>query len=235
MTSSEAVFVTGCDASQEWILPWFLENYSMHNTTPLVLFDFGMTYDASVWAKGKFTAHYSLTSSEKRDDRPTWSFKPSAISRVWAETKVWLDVDCEVLGDLSGIFDLLVPERLNMVKDRPWTTRRGETWYNSGVVGVVGEPRILDAWSYTCKNNPFQGDQEVLHQMRKFSLAAIDAVAELPNKYNWLRIQLQDGEDSPDKLVVHWTGAKGKDIIRAKINDGNTPDRQRDVRQLLQP
>ena len=43
-------------------------------------------------------------------------------------------------------------------------------------------------------------------------------ITEIPNKYNWLRVQLEnDKEDSQDKLVMHWTGKKGKDRIKDKI------------------
>ena len=43
-------------------------------------------------------------------------------------------------------------------------------------------------------------------------------IAELPNIYNWLRLQVEhDGEDSPNKKIMHWTGEKGNDRIRGKM------------------
>ena len=40
-------------------------------------------------------------------------------------------------------------------------------------------------------------------------------INELPNKWNWLRLQIEhDNEDSNDKKIMHWTGAKGNDRIK---------------------
>ena len=39
-------------------------------------------------------------------------------------------------------------------------------------------------------------------------------ITDLPNKYNWLRLQIERGDDSSEKLAMHWTGFKGKDMIR---------------------
>jgi len=45
-------------------------------------------------------------------------------------------------------------------------------------------------------------------------------IEDLPNIYNWLRIQLLDGHDSSKKKIMHWTGAKGKEHIRGLIRNG---------------
>ena len=46
-------------------------------------------------------------------------------------------------------------------------------------------------------------------------------IKELPNEYNWLRVQLvNDKEDSTNKKIMHWTGEKGNIIIREKIKNG---------------
>ena len=53
-----------------------------------------------------------------------------------------------------------------MVEDKPWTKRRGENgaWYNSGVVGFIGKPKILNLWAQWVMENTTQvGDQEVLY------------------------------------------------------------------------
>ena len=33
-------------------------------------------------------------------------------------------------------------------------------------------------------------------------------ITELPQEYQWLRISLNQGKDSADKKVIHWTGFK---------------------------
>ena len=39
----ENLFITGCDRNTEWQLPWFWENYSEYNDTPLLFVDFGVS------------------------------------------------------------------------------------------------------------------------------------------------------------------------------------------------
>jgi len=36
-------FMTGSDQTTEWMLPWMLDNYQKHNTTPITVVDFGMS------------------------------------------------------------------------------------------------------------------------------------------------------------------------------------------------
>jgi hypothetical protein len=48
-------------------------------------------------------------------------------------------------------------------------------------------------------------------------------ISELPNEYNWLRLQVEnDGEDSPKKKIMHWTGEKGNERIRGLIKIAET-------------
>lgn len=232
MTLIDRAFMTGCDSQNEWLLPWFFENYKRHNSDTLYVADFGLS------ERGKeFVMERSSGLVKLRQYQPygqNWFKKPEAIYNADAHMVVWLDTDCEVLGDLTGIFKLLTKNQLSMVEDRPWTARSGQKWHNSGVVGVVGRPEILAQWSMECirQAGPFpteglRGDQEVLHYMLQNPKMREIYINELPNEYNWLRLQLIDGQDSPKKLVMHWTGAKGKEEIRRKIRERGTLDWER--------
>ena len=137
-----------------------------------------------------------------------------------SEQTVWIDTDCEVLGNIEGIFNLLVDDKLNMVQDLPWTLRTQETWHNSGVVGFKGKPEILRAWAHKVKMYQTDGDQEVLHSMFNDDIHRLQYINSLPNIFNWLRIQLIDNHDNVHKKVMHWTGRKGKAIIQEKIQNG---------------
>lgn len=205
------IFLTGCDSKTEWMLPWFLENYHKHNKSKLVIADFGMTPKML-----KKLDDYEIVPFQN-NGFISWSLKPFAMMKVKADRLVWLDTDCEILGSIDGIFNELMPGKLNMVEDKPWTSRRGETWHNSGVVGIVDKPMILKHWMDNCLQNLGVGDQEVLHAMLSDPLSRLVHIHDLPNKYNWLRIQLLDGQDSHKKLIMHWTGAKGKDEIKRKM------------------
>lgn len=209
-------FLTGCDSNTEWMLEWFLKNYHKHNDTPIQFCNFGVTPECMEWIKtfGGFDVIFDVPKQKSGG----WFYKPTAMLKAPAQESIWLDTDIHVLGDISGAFKYLEEGKLAMVEDKPWSARRGETWHNSGVVGIKGKPDILVNWAHECRGNPKQGDQEVLHEMvRKDPLTRMRYINDLPNRFNWLRVQLLDGQDSPDKLCMHWTGAKGKEEIRKLI------------------
>jgi len=130
---------------------------------------------------------------------------------------VWIDTDCEITDNIEGIFDMLEPNKLAMVEDKPWSKRRGETWHNSGVVGFIDKPIILHQWAQAVHDNPTVGDQEVLHGMLN-PITKMTYIKDLPNEYNVMRLQLDHDGYNGKKKIVHWTGAKGKDRIRSMMN-----------------
>ena len=68
---------------------------------------------------------------------------------------------------------------------------------------------------------PEEGDQEVLHMMMEDDpLKRYTYIKDLPNEYNWLRIQIKDGIDNPKKKIMHWTGYVGKKHIEELIENG---------------
>lgn len=208
-------FITGCDKNTEWMLPWFVEKYHKHVSVPLVFADFGCTPQAITLMEG-----YASTILEMSHlGLDGWFKKPQTIlevSRLSLEC-CWIDTDFEILGDMGKVFDFIEPNKLNMVEDKPWSKRRGEEWHNSGIVGVKGTPEILNRWSEATYKNPQIGDQEILHSILKTPLDRVIYINTLPNEFNWLRIQLLDGQDSNKKLAIHWTGRKGKMEIKKQM------------------
>jgi|TARA_R110002167_G_scaffold363334_1_gene583289 hypothetical protein len=185
------MFVTGCDSKTRWMVPWFLDNYHKHNPeVKIKVVDF--------------------------QDGMGWLEKPAAMRRaaLEADKVCWIDTDCEVLGDISGIFDYTVPGKLTMAEDKPWTTRRGGVWHNSGIVAFEGAPGILIEWEIICATQGGVGDQEVLHEMIPNPIKRLQLIENLPNKYNVLRLQHDDKTVPPNPLIYHWTGPKGKTHIR---------------------
>lgn len=217
--SNERCFLTGCDANTEWMLEWFLDNYRKHNDTPIIFANFGVTKQTLEWVY-RISAFADIINLPKQTSQG-WFYKPAALLASPCVETCWLDTDIEVKGNLTGIFDYVENEKLGMVEDRPWSKRRGEKWHNSGVVVIRNKPNILHKWADACRKTPHVGDQEVLHSMVNDSpLTRMTHIVDVPNRYNWLRIQLIDGEDSEDKLAMHWTGQKGKDQIRKQIHNG---------------
>lgn len=201
---SSNIFITGCDSKQKWLLPWFQDNFYKHNPdAELMVFNFDTLYT----------------------DLEGWFKKPAIMlhASTLAEKICWIDTDCEVKGNLDGIFNCVQPNKLSIAIDQPWTTRRSErgNWFNSGVVAFQGQPSILSEWHrhIAQKLTNEVGDQEVLNWMLGGdSLRELTHIAHLPRIYNTLRLDLIDNTAPDNRKIVHWTGKKGKEIIRNKMD-----------------
>lgn len=213
MKKFDKAFLTGCDKKTEWMLPWFVENYKKYNDLPIIFADFGCSNQVKEYASKQFHAIINFTNTELRG----WFMKPLAMVNCPAVDTVWVDTDCEILSDISDIFKLIKNEKLLMAEDHPLIKRRKEIWHNSGVVGFRNKPRILKAWLEQVKNKQIVGDQEVLHSILN-PITRMTYIEDLPKEYNWLRIHIDDGFDSPNKKIMHWTGPKGKIKIRSKMD-----------------
>jgi hypothetical protein len=208
-------FMTGSDVVTEWQLPWMLDNYQKHNDTPITVVDFGMSDKMLRHLEGRV---HSIGRLQTKRDTLTWLYKPGAMLNSPYRNTCWLDTDLEIKGDISGIFDNIMPEKLHMVVDRPWTKRGGNLMYNSGVVAFTGKPMILQRWAQACHETPQRGDQETLHAMLD-PLSQTIHIKELNHKYNVLRLDHIDKTTPKEILVNHWTGQKGNEHIRSLMNE----------------
>ena len=208
MKSSKPIFITGCDNSQKWMLPWLEKNFEKyHGDTDLYILDFEMMFP----------------------ELPGWFKKPATMIHcsTWAPKVCWIDVDCEIKGNLDGIFNYTEYNKLTIAVDLPWTKRRPNRgrWYNSGVVAFETQPSIpavLYEWNRIIVEGKHKevGDQEVLNwMMGNDPLKELTHLAELPRIYNTLRLDLKDKTAPKDPKIIHWTGPKGKDQIRKIMND----------------
>jgi hypothetical protein len=215
----DKVFLTGCDKNTEWMLNWWIIEYLKHNDIPIVFADFGISKNMLSSVKHAFDHIITLNPHKSK----AWFLKPESMLRAskLAKKVCWIDTDCHVLDNISGIFDHTEPNKLTMVEDKPWSERRGSKWHNSGVVAFEGSPPILKHWMDTIRMRPEEGDQEVLHMMMEDDpLKRYTYIKDLPNEYNWLRIQIKDGIDNPKKKIMHWTGYVGKKHIEELIENG---------------
>ena len=210
----DEAFLTGCDETQAWMMHWFIKNFKKHSKKPLIFANFGVSNLSLNVIRANCHAVMDMTKTPEKG----WLNKPISMLECPSKKTVWIDTDCEILDDIDGIFDLLEPEKLNMVKDEPWTKRSGSTWHNSGVVGFIDKPIILHQWRSACKTRPLSGngDQEILHGMLN-EITKIKYINDLPNEYNVLRIQTEVDKDYSGPIrIMHWTGYKGKKIINSK-------------------
>ena len=207
-------FITGSCYRTEWMLPWFIRNFRQWNESSITFFDFGIRN------KDYLRMFDNVIKLNKTDSNTTWFMKPKAMLESPGDKTVWIDVDCEIIGPVDSIFDYIVPDKLLMAEDKPWTTRSGRQWYNSGVVGFEGKPKILKDWEYKCRVDPVTGDQETLHIMIGDNpIDNLRYIEEMPRKYNVLRIDHLDGTVPPNPLIHHWTGYKGKYEIKRQMTE----------------
>src|SRR5210317_1813547 len=116
---SSKLFITGCDYNTEWMLPWFVENFKKHNPeTELVIYDFGM----------RGGLYPEMRKSLRGNQDKGWFKKPAAMLNAsqLADNVCWIDTDCEIVGNINGIWEHLEPNKLLMAEDLPWSKRRGE-------------------------------------------------------------------------------------------------------------
>lgn len=220
--------IVGCDLFQEWILPWWWENYRRHNRYPVAFFDFGLSEKGQQWClergelirlrsllvKGRDEVDPSLAHHwEERhgenfwDSREAWFKKPLACARSPFGKSVWLDLDCEVLQPLDFLFEAcLHPSGIALANDQVVPT------YNSGVIAFRQGCPITQAWADQSleKTGDFRGDQDLLSHI----IAEKNApVCELEQIYNW---NVGYG-DNPDAVICHWLGESAKTVLRNQL------------------
>lgn len=225
------------DQNLEWLLPWWWERYSSVNTLPVTFVDFGMSESARAFCKehGELVdfafdpafvqkkeklspeinsrwENYGATFWEARDG---WFKKPLAMLQSQFSLTLWLDLDCEVMGPLAPLFDLLpqneelgiIPEPLFYQAGKDLLF--GEVLYNSGVVLFRHGSELVEKWGERAfsHNGEFAGDQELLSRMIHEEK---HPVFELPDIYNArlvMGIPLH-------ATIIHWVGNWGKTYIR---------------------
>ncbi len=205
--SGDCGVVTGCDAKYEWMLPWWLDHYNKHNSYPVYFANFGMSSDAVEWCqKHGHVVDLSFSCPRKKN----WFKKPLAILSCPFKRTFWIDLDCEIRGDITPMFGY-VGKGITVTLDphNPWV--KTKPVIASGVVGVKHSHPLILKWGVKCMAGArVRGDQEVLNEIMH---TRRDQITIMPPEYQWLRI---DG-DSPKAVIMHWTGAKGSDHIRGEL------------------
>lgn len=219
-------FLTGCDKNTEWMLPWFMSNFKKHNPNEnLVIANFGMTQNMLEYIQ-KNTEYLIMPIGNNYPI--AWCMKPAAFMECLTTHNevMWIDTDCEVLGDISELFHYIPDVGICIAIDKPWTELRNEQWHNTGIFGAYTYNQLLITWEHNCRhgigleqhpNLPPPGDQDVLHKILVNNPIMMSYIHEIPNKFNFLRLQVDRGDKVDDVRVIHWTGAKGKEYIKGQI------------------
>lgn len=221
--------VVGSDLTQEWLLPWWWRHYNAFNPYPVVFVDFGMSEKMKAWCRehGKLipllVADIFVADKQEIDprlvdemekacgknfwpSRHAWFKKPLACLQSPFRKSIWIDLDCQVRGPVSRLFDLC-EESLAIAVDPCHLLS-----YNSGVMVFKHGLDILETWADQAfeRNHEFRGDQDVLTAIIHEKNVKI---TEVPAIYNWSRCS----QANPDAVILHWHGPQGKSEITHQI------------------
>lgn len=223
---TDKYFITGCDSNTEWQLPWFVGKYEKVCNEKLIIADFGMTPEMREFAKEHSSYIMDVNSNG-------WFSKVETMWRLRStlgETSYycWVDTDCELKSDPSGIFNFVEENKLTVVVDHPWTqngspwTPQGNCgpWYNTGVVAFKGHPMMLQNWyAEVREEGKHRGDQEALYWLLNLDpMHRVVHISEAPHKYNVLRLDVDQFRSPSSPVIMHWTGKKGNAIIQEQIS-----------------
>ena len=212
------MIITGVDHSHEDLLEWWLKNvYKHHNYNVEVgVMDFGMSPALRGRLEDNYPAIFSRPFNGTKARKIGWFYKVQAVMDCPSKSVCWLDVDCEILTDISDVYNLVPPGMIGLTRD--WV--RGN-WWATGVIVVNDRPSLLEHWDRRLNaDDGIRGDQEALYEL--VGNKEHEQIQELPQDYQWLRISLNKGKDSPTKKVIHWTGPRGKQFIRDHLMKGGT-------------
>jgi len=230
--------IVGCDCNQEWLLPWWWEHYTRFNSYPVAFIDFGMSKTAAAWCREKGQYLILPSSSPLKEVAPQikeqwenrlgsgiWHFRPALFKKPLAflqspfPLSCWIDLDCEIRGNLEPLFSsLALGTEIALVREPEYVQEKDrsqnlnfpdEISYNSGVVAFRQRAEILEAWAKTALNDnqAYISDQNALS--RAIYLHS-PRLVELPNIYNW---QICQGAN-PEAIIIHYIASWKLEILK---------------------
>lgn len=236
--SDKQGFLVAADLTQEWLLPWWWDKYRAFNDHPVAFVDLGLSSGMKQWCKER--GHYvhlpiaDIFVQEKQefstehvqkwerqygnhfwDSRAAWFKKPLACLRTPFKKTIWMDLDCEVKGNLDSMFSLKPPKN-GLVIAQGYSYSPDDTDVNSGVIIFEKGVPIIEDWAKESllSNNIYVGDQDILYDL--IVKHSID-IQDLPLIYNWSRFS----EQNPEAVVIHWHGKYGKSYIIHEMQKSN--------------
>ncbi len=214
--------LTGCDKNHEWMISWWFANFRKHNPAlPVCFVDMGMTPECVEWCKKRGLIFQQI--------KPNKLFfkKAFAMLKTPFEHTLFMDLDCEVRGSVTPLFEygdavVVMPDPYN-----PWAKEWRVNPVQTGVIAYKHGNRILDRWvrkilAKRPDGKEFRGDQGAFNCViseihTELKLADNELPHELfvaPAKYQRLRL---DNCEFEDTVIKHWTGPEGKEIIRNQM------------------
>lgn len=205
--------IIATDQSRQFLLPFWWECYKKYNDYPVTIIDFGMSAAAHQWCKERGEViQLSLPDwlFDKRQlmstryfiqgVRRAWFHKPFAMLLSPYKRTLWLDMDCQVNGNLSPVFPYAEnPTQMALCTSIP-KKPGDEIEYNSGVIAYLKGCPLIQEWARATveMEGDFKGDQNILTRL------IVDqhrSVVILPDEYNW---RVKPWGVNEKALIIHW-------------------------------
>jgi hypothetical protein len=237
--------LVGTNAKQEWILPWWWENYIRHNSLPVTFVDLGLSEEGKAFCRERgnlsvipsfdFLGDREKTKEERAEfwetiyegrswwhKRGVWHHKPIALLQTPYENTLWLDADCEVHADLSFLFDQVMHHKKLLLCPEPeeaqeFDREKGHLFPDEILFnsGVIGYARGSDHILKWAEKTLVEHGEHWGDQ---------NLLSRLIYEENW-PVQILDREynwralahgKNPDAKITHWVGEAGKFFISLK-------------------
>lgn len=221
--------VAGFDAAGEWLVPWWYGCLRKHSDLPVAFADYGMSDAMRSWCaeRGPVVDVTDVPVSVPRFR------KPFAILRAPFRQVLALEPDCEVRGKIEPLFECCGTAAVGLAPAAPGHSIAAEAadgWFamctpqtvmwDSGIVAVPHGHDLVTEWAAETLANSGRYRNETE------ALALVIArgghlVSRLPPE---LAFNRRRGADA-GAAVYHWTGARGKGILRerAEVEQARAP------------
>lgn len=217
-TIAEQGVVTGCNAGFEWMLPWWWHHYSQHNEYPVAFVDAGLSPKMKQWCQDRGHLLNLVGNPVLKGDEKDKVFGIEhgwkAFAPLYApfERIAWIDLDCEVTGDIGSIFEYA--NKLALAKDpffhatslgKKLRTEKlipeAEQFYNSGVIAVRQGSWLLRKWAELTVHGPQGWRHSDQHLLQGLICEHPGFFEELPSRFNTLAPFRYEGPT--DGLILH--------------------------------
>jgi hypothetical protein len=243
--------IAGCDESQEWLLYWFYSHFRKHNPTcPIAFADFGMSSQARKWClkhgtlfkvpelsnsipeqsgfsfQGDLWEEWKLDRSQLWPERLVWNRKPLAIAQSPFERTLWLDLDCQVRGDLTAL--LSTPLSSSGMGATPSNDFFNVKILSNGMVFLVEK---FNSGVILTNNNSILLKQAAsliygiisFHTEERFLSFLADKnqleITRISHQYNW---PVHSWGENGEAIIYHWLGKAAKIRLKSLINSDFT-------------
>jgi hypothetical protein len=230
--------IIAASSEMESLLPWWWYHYERHSHYPVVFVDLGVSLAARSFLQDKVDIlPFTQNPQAKKPDpiqkelatqygidtecvRTHWFKKPSILAMSPFTKSVWLDLDCEVRGDISPLFSFCsTPHGIALAIDLHASLKKILEWhekkdgplpvtFNSGVICYHKDSTLIRQWLDECKHNSalYLGDQDALSACIAKQKKCITL---LPDMMNWSYTQ----GDNNKARIMHWHSKQGKEHI----------------------